>query len=92
MARKTGCVNRLVQGSRCYVAGAPDCAVAAFFWPSAPRRGRSRLAGQALVRGDGGAGHRAVSRLVCERLPGLLAFPVQLRVGQAEPGSARRLP
>jgi hypothetical protein len=44
------------------------------------------LPGQALVRDDGGAGHRAVSRLVGERLPGLLAFPVQLRVGQAEPG------
>ena len=44
------------------------------------------LAGQAFVGDHGGARCRAVGRLVFEHLPGLLAFPEQLRVGQAEPG------
>src|SRR5229473_6952661 len=43
------------------------------------------LTGQALVSDDGGAGRRAIRGLVPEHLPGLLAFPVQFRVGQAEP-------
>ena len=44
------------------------------------------LAGQALVRDDGGAGRRAVRGLAFQHLPGLLAFAVQLGVRQAEPG------
>jgi hypothetical protein len=41
------------------------------------------LSGQALVSDDGGAGRRAVSGLVLEHLPGLLAFAAELGIGQA---------
>ena len=52
----------------------------------AGEEGLGLLAGQALVGDDGGAGRRAVSGLVREHLPGLLAFAEELGVGQAEAG------
>src|SRR5450755_4391863 len=45
------------------------------------------LAGQALVRDDGGARCGAAGRLALQHLPGLLTFAGQFRVGQGEPGN-----
>ena len=44
------------------------------------------LAGQALVRDDGGARRGPVRGLALQHRAGLLAFAGQFRVGQAEPG------
>ena len=52
----------------------------------AGEEGLGLLSGQALVGDDGGAGRRAVSGLVLEHLPGLLAFAEELGIGQAEAG------
>jgi len=46
---------------------------------------RGALADQTLIGDDGGAGRRPVGGLVFAHLPGLVALPGQLRVGQAEP-------
>ena len=55
-------------------------------WPEPPRVTLRRAVSTAAARSLTGAGRGPVRGLVLEYLPGLLAFPVQLGVGQAEPG------